>query len=346
MSVLDRVFAVSRGEPADSTLSPDVPLASFSCLPCSPLLSAATLAPTRVSESSPPTPPTPTGPCVQRVSALRFLWTFGWHLISAVLRCTSPPFLVEKVPGDDPAVSADAGPPPTVDAYEQLDPSDPGASPPAPAKPWAFDYDFLEVGTSGGFVARQLAAGNFCVGPLVDRRCSRQYDLGASPLRDWLVHLVSESKVRALWLSPPSGGFHPARARSQTPTSSHDLRALATCFLVFSLAVRWGLPVLLTVPRSGSAQRSRLWGRLSRIPGVRGLKLSGVAFAVLGHSGLACLSYGLDLSARDRDASKASRHVVPLSGGCLWASCPSAVRKLAGAFAKALRARVGMSQVP
>ncbi|OLP96072.1 hypothetical protein AK812_SmicGene21737 [Symbiodinium microadriaticum] len=195
MSVLDRVFAVSRGEPADSTLSPDVPLASFSCLPCSPLLSAATLAPTRVSESSPPTPPTPTGPCVQRVSALRFLWTFGWHLISAVLRCTSPPFLVEKVPGDDPAVSADAGPPPTVDAYEQLDPSDPGASPPAPAKPWAFDYDFLEVGTSGGFVARQLAAGNFCVGPLVDRRCSRQYDLGASPLRDWLVHLVSESKA-------------------------------------------------------------------------------------------------------------------------------------------------------
>ena len=147
---------------------------------------------------------------------------------------------------------------------------------PAPEKPFAFDFDFIEVGPSGGAVAHQLARGRFRVGPLVDHRRSRQYDLALPSLRDWLLFLISEPVM----ISPPASSFHPAvkpRLRSvaclaglfrDEPATLAGNCAVASALLAFSAAVRWGVPALLCVPQVSFICKLPGWIYASQLPGV------------------------------------------------------------------------------
>ncbi|CAE7293507.1 unnamed protein product, partial [Symbiodinium sp. KB8] len=341
MSVLDRLFAVGRGPP-DSP-PPRDSLQPLTRRAAGELQLLAVLAPVICSNLS-------AEPC-DRVFATDASTTHGAVCTRPVDPASSLDFWLAS---DVKGAPVHLAPGPEGPSHDFLvhngtwlpdEASGAADAPPVSVtKPEAFDFDFLEVGSSGGTIAKQLAKGFSKVGPLVDPLRSRQYDLGSPALRDWLLFLVSEARVRALLLSPPSASFHPALrpplrsfARpfgldpSEPATRAGNL-ALASCFLVFRAAVRWQVPAVLAVPASSLILRLSWWTALCRQPGVKVFGFSASSGRAGKSRALSLLSFRVDLSALRSESVGASLS----SASRIWLSCPKAARCVASAFAKAL----------
>ena len=184
-------------------------------------------------------------------------------------------------------------------------------------KPLAFGFDFLEVGSSLGAVARVMQGRGFKVGPLIDKRRSRQYDPCSSDLREWIVHLLASSQLKSLFLAPASASFSPAslpRLRSQRAPlgfdsaearTAHDNKALSTFFLLFAAALRWDVPVALCLPLSSLARSTDTWKKLRKKPGVCELEFKFSLGAAAPQRSFALLSCGLSTE-RLAELSRAS----------------------------------------
>ncbi|CAE7462864.1 unnamed protein product, partial [Symbiodinium necroappetens] len=125
----------------------------------------------------------------------------------------------------------------------------------AVAKPFAFEFEVLEVGEPSPLRSEVKARG-LKVGPELHAARSPHYDLGSFRFCEWLVHLVSSGRVRAILLRPPVNTF----ARAGCPPLRSALRPLGfrpgfgpvlRANTVASLSC-WSLPAMKLQPASST----------------------------------------------------------------------------------------------
>ena len=69
------------------------------------------------------------------------------------------------------------------------------------------DYDFIEVLSSSGEVSQAALALGLRVGPRVSLAVSEEFDLMQPHVFDWLLYLVSQGRLRSIYIRVPAGTF-------------------------------------------------------------------------------------------------------------------------------------------
>ena len=78
---------------------------------------------------------------------------------------------------------------------------------PAPDRPLAFFYDFIEVFSGAGKVTAQMASLGYSVGPPVDLSCSVEFNMEFVHVISWLSHMVANHQVMSFIVEPPCTTF-------------------------------------------------------------------------------------------------------------------------------------------
>ena len=76
-----------------------------------------------------------------------------------------------------------------------------------PPRPFAFEYDFIEVFSGASLVSRIVAEHGFVVGPPLDIGISEEYNLEHVHVMSWLTHMLSTKRLKAFLTSPPCTTF-------------------------------------------------------------------------------------------------------------------------------------------
>ncbi|CAE7840815.1 unnamed protein product [Symbiodinium sp. CCMP2592] len=78
---------------------------------------------------------------------------------------------------------------------------------PAPSRPLAYYFDFVEIGCSAGQVSGLLAHRGFRVGPRISVKESAAYDVMQLRTFEWLLHLLQQRKLKGFLCWPPVATF-------------------------------------------------------------------------------------------------------------------------------------------
>ncbi|CAE7273945.1 rluB [Symbiodinium sp. CCMP2592] len=177
---------------------------------------------------------------------------------------------------------------------------------PCVAKPFAYDFDFLEVGGSGAITKEAQRLG-FDPGPVASRFRSRHYDLCSPRFRDWLLHIVGCGRLRALVLKPtlltfspayrpcPRTWRHPSGKDAVDPRIERENKAAATILAVLTVAGRLGVPTILVLPSSSLFPRLSAWTSLLRKGAFQRVRVPTVCFGSGQGSGFQLLTAGIDV---------------------------------------------------
>jgi hypothetical protein len=76
-----------------------------------------------------------------------------------------------------------------------------------PERPFAFEYDFIEVFSGASLVSKIVAEHGFVVGPPLDIGISEEYNLEHLHVMSWLTHMLAAKRLKALLTSPPCTTF-------------------------------------------------------------------------------------------------------------------------------------------
>ena len=134
----------------------------------------------------------------------------------------------------------------------------------SPSRPFAYHFDFVEVGSGSGAVSIRMRALGHTVGPVLDFRVSTAYDLLNDQTFEWLLYLLQHRRLKSLFLWSPAAAFRSGscavRAASLRGTRANLVfrRHLA----LFSTAVHCGVPVVLMCPGLPGSFANPSWRRL------------------------------------------------------------------------------------
>eukprot|EP00435_Cladocopium_sp_Y103_P059653 s1616_g21.t1 len=74
-------------------------------------------------------------------------------------------------------------------------------------RPFAFEFDFIEVFSGASLVSHVVAQHGFVVGPPLDIGISAEYNLAFNHVMHWLTFMLAEKRLKALLASPPCTTF-------------------------------------------------------------------------------------------------------------------------------------------
>ena len=78
---------------------------------------------------------------------------------------------------------------------------------PGPSRPWAFEFDFIELFAGASKISGAVAARGITVGPPNDIAISPEYDLRWAHVMEWISFMISEKRLKAFMSSPPCTTF-------------------------------------------------------------------------------------------------------------------------------------------
>ena len=160
-----------------------------------------------------------------------------------------------------------------------------------PRRPLAFVFDFLEVFAGSAILSTAVSRLGISVGPPIEIRVSRWYDLTDTRVCEWLIWLVTERRIRCASLAPPCTTFSVAAStaprRSKLVPRGFDPRDPATwlgnrladlsLFLV-GLCRRHGIGAMAETPGASRLQHLPAWKRLAALPDCQEYRLDSCAF--------------------------------------------------------------------
>ena len=78
---------------------------------------------------------------------------------------------------------------------------------PAPTRPLAYNYDFLEIYAGAAIVSDCMAEFGLVVGPPIDLGFSEEFNMEWVHVLEWVTFLIAEGRLRSLMISPPCTTF-------------------------------------------------------------------------------------------------------------------------------------------
>eukprot|EP00435_Cladocopium_sp_Y103_P028739 s1351_g7.t1 len=76
-----------------------------------------------------------------------------------------------------------------------------------PERPFAYDFDFLEIFSGASLVTDAVAKLGLTCGPPLDIGISEEYNMSLQHVISWVTYLLAEKKLKAVMLSPPCTAF-------------------------------------------------------------------------------------------------------------------------------------------
>ena len=173
---------------------------------------------------------------------------------------------------------------------------------PAPERPLACTFDFLEVRCGGGWLT-PLLKDDFCCGPVFDFRASRHFNLQDRDALEWILFLLQERRLLSLLLLPPVGSFAssfrpvlrswstPEGFEASNPRVASENRTLGAALAVMHVALRVGAFAVLVHPARSFASAHPLWTSFAGRGGVSDAVLPAcTAFSPVGCAAVAVLT--------------------------------------------------------
>ena len=206
--------------------------------------------------------------------------------------------------------------------FEEL-PGDGVFEPPkaGPAKPLALRFHFIEVCGGTGKVSQYIREFGWRTGPLLDITISPEYDFTCVRVLEWVLHLITEGLVDAVFVRPPSATFsdavRPALRSWAQPFGfdpSERRTKLGTVLALRSLTVLkachdHGIASALEQPRNSKMIRLPSWKAVAALPGASEIFTVGCAFGTACMKPWRFLAVACDLSSLTRCCSKDHTHV-------------------------------------
>ena len=191
---------------------------------------------------------------------------------------------------------------------------------PGPERPLAYVFDFVEVYSGSGRVARALGLKGFGIGPSIDVGESPFFNMEWLRTLEWIMFLLQRRRLRSLLVAPPCTTFSPAahpacrsyqQPRGFVPTAPKTflgtvlaLRALALLFVALML----GAIAVLEQPRLSKMAWMAEWRRLLLL-GAREFWTASCSFGSIHRKEFRFLAVGIDLSPICKPCTRDHGHV-------------------------------------
>ena len=195
----------------------------------------------------------------------------------------------------------------------------------SPQKPIAFHYDFLEVYAGAALITRHLLDLGVSCGPAVELSFSAQYNMEYAHVAAWICFMLSESRLKAVFLCPPCTTFsimrrpplrdadHPWGFDVNDPqTRTGTLLANRAC-QVMKVADQNNAVGILEAPFSSKIKHLPAWKAIQRLPSAMTIRADSCRFGSIHQKGFKFLSVNADTSAIALKCICKTRH-VPVQG--------------------------------
>ena len=191
---------------------------------------------------------------------------------------------------------------------------------PSPERPLAYVFDFVEVYSGSGRVARAMSRLGFGVGPAVDIGESPAFNMEWLRTLEWILHLLQNRRLRSFLVAPPcttfSSAAHPACRSYSNPrgfipssrkTHLGTTLALRALTLVF-FAIMVGAIGVLEQPRLSKMAWLKEWRRLLSM-GALEFWTASCSFGSPVRKEVRFLAVGIDLSPLCKPCSRDHSHI-------------------------------------
>ena len=224
---------------------------------------------------------------------------------------------------------------------------------PAPQKPLALCFDFMEICGGSGRVSGFVASAGYVTGPVIDIERSPEYDLQETRVLEWILYMLQEGRLSNVMVQPPcttfSGAAHPC-LRSYRRPEGFDRRFPRTrvgnrlafaALVILWCAWRVGAGALIEQPRTSKMRWLKAWRYLSTLPGVEENWLASCAYGAPFRKEFGLIGCGVDLASIHRRCPRNHKHIV-IQGSLTKASAVY-WPEVAEAFASLFIARLSVS---
>lgn len=195
----------------------------------------------------------------------------------------------------------------------------------SPQKPIAFHYDFLELYAGAALITRHLLDLGVSCGPAVELSFSAQYNMEYAHVAAWISFMLSEKRLKAVFLCPPCTTFsimrrpplrdadHPWGFNVNDPqTRTGTLLANRAC-QVMKVADQNNAVGILEAPFSSKIKHLPAWKAIQSLPSAMTIRADSCRFGSIHQKGFKFLSVNADTSPIALKCMCKARH-VPVQG--------------------------------
>ena len=194
-----------------------------------------------------------------------------------------------------------------------------------PEKPLAFSYDFLEIYAGAALITQHLSSMGVSCGPPVELSFSAQYDMQYVHVVAWITFMLSEGRLKAVFLCPPCTTFsimrRPALRDAEHPhgfdvhdpqTRTGTLLANRSC-QVMKVAALNGACGIVESPFSSKIKHLPAWKAIQTLPCTMTVRADSCRFGSIHQKGFKFMSVHTDISPIALKCCCKTKH-VPVQG--------------------------------